>query len=155
MLWYTGQRVTKVRGYSRHATGRHYPETFWGVIEFEGGAIGVVETIWMLPDAGVMLDDAFQFIGSEGVASLQLHPGVFAILREGAYHLPDISYDPRVGGVARGALREELAYFCECVQWNREPQVITAVEARRAVRVILSLIESAESGRDIELTHGD
>lgn len=155
MLWYTGQKVTKVRGYARHATGRQHPETFWGVMEFEGGAIGVVETIWMLPDAGVMLDDAFQFIGSEGVASLQLHPGVFAILREGAYHLPDISYDPRVAGAARGALRDELAYFCECVQWNREPQVITAIEARRAVRVILSLIESAESGRDVELTHWD
>ena len=155
MLWYTGQRVRKVRGFCRHATGRKHPETFWGVIEFEGGAIGVVETIWMLPDAGVVLDDAFQFIGTGGVANLQLHPGTFAILRDDGYHLPDVSYDPRVGGVARGALRDELAYFCECVQSNQAPRVITAIEAMRAVRVILALIESAESERDVEITTWD
>ncbi len=155
MLWYTGQPVRKVRGFSRHATGRKHPETFWGVIEFEGGAIGVVETIWMLPDAGVMLDDAFQFIGTEGMANLQLHPGAFAILRDDGYHLPDVSYDPRVGGAARGALRDELSYFCECVQSNQAPQVITPIEAKRAVRVILALIESAESERDVEIAAWD
>jgi UDP-N-acetylglucosamine 3-dehydrogenase len=152
MLWYVGQPVRRVRGYARHATGRKHPETFWGVIEFEGGAIGVTETIWMLPDAGVFLDDAFQFIGTAGVANIQLHPGTFAILRESGYQIPDVSYDPRVGGAARGALRDELAYFCECVQTGRAPEVITAADAMRAVRVVLALIESAEAGRDIEIT---
>ncbi len=155
MLWYTGQPVRKVRGFSRRATGRKHPETFWGVIEFEGGAIGVVETIWMLPDAGVMLDDAFQFIGTEGVANLQLNPGAFAILRNDGYRLPDISYDPRVGGAARGALRDELSYFCECVQSNQAPLAITPFEAKRAVRVILALIESAELERDVEIAEWD
>jgi UDP-N-acetylglucosamine 3-dehydrogenase len=155
MLWYTGQPVKKVRGFSRHATGGKHPETFWGIIEFEGGAIGVVETIWMLPDGGVMLDDAFQYIGTKGVANLQLHPGAFAIMREDGYHLPDVSYDPRVGGVARGALRDELAYFCECVQSNQAPKVITAVEAKRAVRVILALIESGETGCDVSIEAWD
>jgi UDP-N-acetylglucosamine 3-dehydrogenase len=155
MLWYVGLPVRRVRGYSRHATGRKHPDTFWGVIEFEGGAIGVTETIWLLPEAGVMLDDAFQFIGTEGMANIQLHPGTFAILRESGYRLPDVSYDPRVGGAARGALRDELAYFCECVQENRPAEVITAEEARRAVRVVLALIESAEAGRDVEISDWD
>jgi UDP-N-acetylglucosamine 3-dehydrogenase len=155
MLWYTGQPVKRVRGYSRRATGRLHPETFWGVIEFGGGALGVVETIWLLPEAGVMLDDAFQFIGTAGVANLQLHPGALAILREDGYHVPDVSYDPRVGGAARGALRDELAYFCECVAANRPVEVITPVEAMRAVRVVLALIESAEAGRDVEVEHWD
>jgi UDP-N-acetylglucosamine 3-dehydrogenase len=156
MLWYVGQPVRCVRGYSRHATGRKHPETFWGIIEFEGGAIGVTETIWMLPsNAGVFLDDAFQFIGTAGVANLQLHPATFAILRESGYQIPDVSYDPRVGGAARGALRDELAYFCECVLLNRTPEVITAVAAKRAVRVVLALIESAEAGRDVEIGEWD
>jgi UDP-N-acetylglucosamine 3-dehydrogenase len=152
MLWYVGKPVRRVRGYARHATGRKHPETFWGIIEFEGGAIAVTETIWMLPDAGIFLDDAFQFIGTAGVANIQLHPGAFAILRDSGYQLPDVSYSPRIGGAARGALRDELAYFCECVQTNCPPTVITAVEARRAVRVILALIESAEAARDVEIS---
>lgn len=155
MLWYTDAPVVRVRGYARHATGRKHPETFWGIVEFDGGAIGVVETIWMLPDAGLMLDDAFQFIGTEGVANLQLHPSTFALLRSDGYHLPDVSYDPRVGGAARGALRDELAYFCECVAADRAPEVVTAVDAKRAVRVILALIESAETGRDVAIPKWD
>lgn len=155
MLWYTGRPVERVRGYSRRATGRQHPETFWGVIEFAGGAIGVVETIWLLPEAGVMLDDAFQFIGTAGMANLQLHPGALAILREDGYHVPDVSYDPRVGGMARGALRDELAYFCECVADDRLPEIITPIEAKRAVRVVLALIESAEAGRDVKIADWD
>jgi len=151
MLWYTGRPVRRVRGWARHATGREHPETFWGVLEFEGGALGVVETIWMLPDCGVMLDDAFQFIGTRGVANLQLHPGTFALLSEEGYRLPDVAYDPRVGGAARGALRDELAYFCECVAAGRPPQVITPEEARNAVEVVLALIESGREGREVEL----
>lgn len=156
MLWYVGQPVRRVRGYQRHATGGKYPETFWGIIEFEGGAIGVAETIWMMPThAGVFLDDAFQFIGTAGVANLQLHPATFVILRESGYEIPDVSYDPRVGDAAHGALRDELAYFCECVLLNRAPEVVTAVAAKRAVRVVLALIESAEAGRDVEIGEWD
>jgi len=52
-------------------------------------------------------------------------------------------------------LRDELSYFCECVQSNQAPQVITPIEAKRAVRVILALIESAESERDVEIAAWD
>ena len=46
MLWYTGQRVQKVRGFERRVLGPKHAEVFWGVMEFEGGALGVVETVW-------------------------------------------------------------------------------------------------------------
>ncbi len=60
MLWYTRRLVKRVRGYARHATGRQHPDTFWGFLEFAGDAVGVVETIWMLPDAGVMLEQSLR-----------------------------------------------------------------------------------------------
>lgn len=152
MLWYTGRRVQRVRGYNRYATGRSNPDTFWGVLEFEGGAIAVVETIWMLPEAaGIMLDDAFQLVGTRGVANIHLLPGAYNILRETGYHVPDFSYDPRVAKTARGALREELAYFCECVANGRPCTAITPAEAAQAVQVVLALIESAANGKDVEI----
>ena len=155
MLWYVNRPVQRVRGWGRHATGGRHPDTFWGVLEFEGGAIAVVETIWMLPQAGIGLDDAFQLVGTAGVANVQLVPGTFHLLRETGYEAPDVCYDPRVANSARGALREELAYFCDCVEDGREPEVITAVEAKRAVRVVLALIESAEQEADVEITEWD
>jgi predicted dehydrogenase len=156
MLWYTERPVRRVRGYGRRATGGRHPDTFWGVLEFEGGALGVVETIWLLPkQAGIGLDDAFQLIGESGTANIQLVPGSFNLLRETGYEAPDVCYDPRVANTARGALRDELAYFCDCVEDGRAPEVVTALEAKRAVRVVLALIESASRETDVEITEWD
>jgi predicted dehydrogenase len=156
MLWYTGDRVRSVRGFERSATGRKHADTFWGVIEFEGGSLGVVETIWLLPSAaGVGLDDSFQLIGDQGVANVSLVPGGLSFWRESGHEIPDVSYDPRVRGTARGALRDELAYFCDCVRMGEPPDIITPREAQNAVRVALALIESAKAGKDIAVTEWD
>jgi UDP-N-acetylglucosamine 3-dehydrogenase len=156
MLWYTGGRVERVRGYDRSATRGKHADTFWGVLEFAGGPIGIVETIWLLPEqAGILLDDAFQLIGDQGVANISFFPGGLSFWRDAGFEIPDISYDPRVGGAARGALRDELAYFCECVQQNCPPRQVTAREAKNAVRVSLALMESAARRQDVEISEWD
>jgi predicted dehydrogenase len=152
MLWYTGDRVARVRGYDRRATGRKHADTFWGVLEFAGGAIGVVETIWLLPKgAGIMLDDAFQLIGDQGVGNVSFFPGGLTFWREAGFEVPDTSYDPRARGAALGALRDELEHFCQCVRTRRRPDVIQPREAKNAVRVAMALMESARLERDIEI----
>ena len=151
MLWYVGQPVKRVRGYTRKVTTTKFPDVVWGVIEFEGGTIAVLETIWLLPDAGIMLDDAFQIVGDQGVANLSLFPGSLTFWREGGFEVPDTNYDPRVANSARGALRDELAYFCDCVLDGRKPEVITAIEARRNVQVALALIESADTDKEVTI----
>jgi UDP-N-acetylglucosamine 3-dehydrogenase len=156
MLWYTGARVERVRGYGRKAVAERHHDTFWGVLEFDNGAIGVVETIWLLPKAaGIILDDSFQLVGDKGIGNVRLEPGGLTFWRDNGAETPDFSYDPRVGGAAKGALRDELAYFCDCVLDSRAPEVITAVEAKRAVRVALALIESAAAGRDVTIGEWD
>jgi UDP-N-acetylglucosamine 3-dehydrogenase len=152
MLWYTQSKVTRVHGYGRSATGGIHHDTFWGIIEFESGAIGVVETIWLIPpSAGVMLDDALEVVGYRGVANVRLVPASLELWLEAGPETPDVGYDPRVSGAARGALREELAYFCDCVLDNRHPQVIRAEEAMAAVEIALALVESAKSEKAIEI----
>ncbi|MCC6862722.1 MAG: Gfo/Idh/MocA family oxidoreductase [Bryobacterales bacterium] len=152
MLWYTRDRIRRVRGYGRKATGSKHHDTFWGILEFENGALGVVETIWLLPEAcGIPLDDSLQVVGDRGVANVSLVPGSLTFWREGGYESPDVCYDPRVGGAAKGALRDELAYFCDCVRANRMPEIITPVEAKNAVRVSLALIESGYSDAPVDI----
>ncbi len=156
MLWYVGKPVRRVRGFARSVTGGEHPDTFWGVLEFEGGCIGVLETIWLLPKAaGIMLDDAFRVVGTRGVGDLHLTPGALSYWREDGYEVPDVSYDPRVMNSARGALREELSYFCDCVASGRAPEVNSGADGRRAVRVAQALIESAAAGVDVEIDDWD
>lgn len=153
MLWYIGQRVTRVRGYGRNVTGGPHHDVFWGVLEFEGGAIGVVETIWLLPTAaGITLDHALQVFGDRGVGNVNFVPGGLAFWREDGFEIPDISYEPRLRGAARGALRDELAYFCQCVRDRRQPEITTPLEAKNAVRLALALVESANTNRDVEIS---
>jgi UDP-N-acetylglucosamine 3-dehydrogenase len=151
MLWYSPGRVRRVRGYARRAGRGPNPDTFWGILEFDNGTLGVVETIWLAPDAGIVLDDSFRLVGKRGTASIALVPGALTLWRGSGFETPDICYDPRVAKSARGALREELMYFCDCVLDNRPPSVITGSEAKRAVKVALALVESAHSGRDVKV----
>jgi UDP-N-acetylglucosamine 3-dehydrogenase len=152
MLWYTGQRVKRVRGYGRKATGGPHHDVFWGVIEFEGGAIGVVQTIWLLPTAaGIALDHAFQVFGDKGAGNINFVPGGLTFWREDGFEVPDISYEPRIRGAAYGALRDELAYFCDCVRARCKPSIIRPVEAKNAVRIALALVESAYAEREIDI----
>ncbi|MCC6589875.1 MAG: Gfo/Idh/MocA family oxidoreductase [Bryobacterales bacterium] len=154
MLWYAQRPVTRVRGYGRQTAGPKHAETFWGVIEFgNDGPLGIVETIWLTPlEAGVPLDDAFSLVGSKAVARLQLHPSPLAFFRETGYEAPDLSYDPRVRNSAMGCLRDQMAHFCDCVLENRQSDVLNPMDAFRAVRVALALMESQLSGKDVQLT---
>jgi len=152
MLWYVGERVRRVRGFGRKATGRKHHDTFWGVLEFEGGSLGIVETIWLLPQkAGVLLDDAFQLVGDRSVGNISLYPGTLSFWRDDGFEIPDSGYEPRIRGAAIGALRDELMYFCECVRNHRQPEIITPREAKNAVRVALALVESGNRQCDIEI----
>jgi predicted dehydrogenase len=152
MLWYTQSRVTRVRGYGRSATGSVHHDTFWGVLEFESGAIGVVETIWLIPaPAGVMLDDALEVVGDAGVANIRLIPASLELWLDAGPQTPDVGYDPRVAASARGALREELSYFRDCVLDNQPPSIIKAEEAMAAVEIALALVESARLDKEIKI----
>ncbi len=156
MLWYVGKPVRRVRGFARSITGGVHPDTFWGVLEFETGAVGVIETIWLLPKAaGISLDDAFRVVGATGLGNLQLVPAALSFWREDGYEVPDVSYDPRVRNSARGALRDELSYLCDCVTEGRAPELNTGVDGRRALRVAQALIESAAAGADVEIQGWD
>jgi UDP-N-acetylglucosamine 3-dehydrogenase len=152
LLWCVGKRVVKVRGFGRRATQPNQYDTFWGVIEFEGGVIAVVETHSILPnEVGVGQDDAFQVIGDKGTGKLQLFPGGLSFWTDRGFELPDVGYDPRVMNSARGALRDELAYFVECIRTKNAPTINSGIDGRRAVQVAKALIESGDCERDIAI----
>jgi predicted dehydrogenase len=45
----------------------------------------------------------------------------------------------------------EISYFIDCVKTGKSPEVVTLEDARQAVRICLAVLDSAKTGRIIEL----
>lgn len=150
MLWYTGATVRRVRGYQVDLQKGGGADLSWGILEFEGGALGFVQTMWLLPDKLRLLDDGMQVITDSGVANINIHSGLDLWLEDGP-EIPDISYELRVRGSVFGALREELSYFALCVLRGVQPTVVTAEDGVESVRVACALVESATNNREVQI----
>jgi UDP-N-acetylglucosamine 3-dehydrogenase len=151
MLWYVGKKVKSARGYDVAVEKEKGPDLTWAVLRFEDGAVGVLETTWMLPDKTAFLDDFLQLVTTAGVANIDiLNSGLTLWLDDGA-EAPDVCYEPRLRGSVYGALREELSYFSLCALEGRKPTIVSAEDGVEALRVGLAVVESARADREVEV----
>lgn len=151
-LWYTQDRVVNVRAFTRNIQGGDNPDINWSFLEFAGGAVACIETHWLIPDqAGIMTNDAMQVIGSKAVADIHLVPSALNLWKEQGAESVNTTYDARFAGTLRGAIKEELGYFVDCVRRGEPPKVITPREAFEALKVTLALIQSAQEQHDVKL----
>lgn len=152
LLWYTGDRVSRVRAVQRNTANYPNPDATWALLEFCKGAVAYVENLWLNPDAGgIGTNDAMQVTGTRGIANIDFVNAGLSLWRETGYLAPDISHEPRVRGELFGALKEELAYFTRCVLENRPPELVSLDDALHGLQVALAIIESAEQEKDIVL----
>lgn len=151
MLWYTGKKVKSVRAYDVSVIPGKGADLTWAVLRFEGGALGVFETMWLLPDKTSFLDDYLQVVATSGVANLDMLNSGLLVCHEDGAEFPDVSYEPRMRGSAYGALREELTYFALCALQGQKPTILGPEDGVEALRVALAVIESARTDREIEV----
>jgi len=151
MLWFTGQKVKSVRGWTVSATLGEEADLFCAVLNFAGGAIGMLHTSWLLPDHAARLDDQLQVLTTDGGANIDVLNSGLSLWSNSGVESPDVTYEPRVNGYAQGALREQLAYFTQCCLEGRKPAIVSADDGVEAVKVSLALIQSAQENRPIEL----
>ena len=151
MLWYTGKKVKSVRAYDVSVDPGKGADLTWAVLRFEGGALGVLETMWLLPDKTPFLDDYLQVVTTSGVANLDILNSGLLVCHEDGAEVPDVSYEPRLRGSAYGALREELTYFALCVLQGQKPTILGPEDGVEALRVALAVVESARADCEIEV----
>jgi hypothetical protein len=130
-----------VRSWERNIAGGPTPDVFWGVVEFDTGVLGIIESTWLTPDpAGIPSDDILHLITDKGVASLDFARDGLSIWTESGYSIPDVTVAPRIRGRVEGALAAELSYFATCVQNHREPQVVRGEDALEGIRIAAARI---------------
>lgn len=152
MLWYSGAKVISAYAQSVNVRGKKNPDLGWTMFKFDNGATGVLEDVWYLPnETAFQIDERMEIIGTEG--SIHIHdtfPNYSVCTAEG-WKSPDTTYWPELHGRRSGALRDELAYFINCVFEGRPPSVITPEASMAAVVACLAAEQSAVTGEVVRL----
>ena len=152
MLWMAQNPIQTVYAQTLQVRNYKYPDMGWAMYRFESGAIGVIETIWCMPDnAPFRIDARMEVVGTEGAVYIDCGNAGLGVLHAEGFDRPDTAYWPVLSGKRVGALRNELGYFLDCVRNDKTPDMITPEESREAVRVICAAEESAETGEVVNL----
>jgi UDP-N-acetylglucosamine 3-dehydrogenase len=152
MLWFTGARPESVYAQEVHPGEHKYPDAGWAMMRLEGGAVGVVESVWCLPECTpFQIDARMEVIGTEGALYINCGEAGLEIHGPGGPRLPDTMYWPKMFGGRFGILRQELRYFADCVRDGRRPEHITPEESRTAVRLVTAATESSQTGKVVPL----
>ncbi len=152
MLWYTGDRIHSAYAQTLSVRDLPNPDLGWTMYRFAGGAIGVLENVWCLPQGTpYRIDERMEIVGTEGVITIQESGPSLSVCGKEGWRAPDTTYWPMDGTARGGALREELTYFARSIIGNRAPAITTLEESAEAVRACLAAEESAREGRVVEV----
>ena len=156
MLWFSGDTIISAYAQTVDWRGKKHPDLGWTMYRFAGGATGVLENVWCLPEkTAFQIDERMEIIGTEGSIHIhETHPN-FSVCDADGWHSPDTTYWPELHGQRAGALRDELAYFVRCVEAREAPAVITPRESMEAVRACLAAEESAATATIVHLADSD
>ena len=148
MFWFTESRAVTAYAQTVQVRDHAHPDLGQVMYRLENGASCILESVWCLPDTTpFQIDERLEIVGTEGSISIHdTHPNLMIVDKSGA-RCPDTTYWPMIHGKLRGALRDELAYFVNCIATGEAPTVITPEESREAVRACLAAEESAATGK--------
>lgn len=151
MLWFTGARPVSVFGQEVHPGPHKYPDAGWAMFRLDNGAVGVVESIWCLPESTpYQIDARMEIIGTEGAIYINCGESGLEIHDPAGPKMPDTMYWPKPAGKRFGILACELQYFADCVRRQQKPDRITPEESRTAVALVQAATESAQSGKVVQ-----
>jgi UDP-N-acetylglucosamine 3-dehydrogenase len=152
MLWMSGDKIETVYALTENVRGLRHPDIGWAMYRFAGGAIGVIENVWFLPEGTpFQIHEQLEIIGTEGAVYVHGSDMNLVIQSRGRIESPDTHYWPRMHGEPTGALRAEIAYFVDCVARGEQPTVVTPAEARQAVAALVAAERSAASGKVVKV----
>ncbi len=149
MLWYSGAKPKSVYAQSMN-TRPELPndDLAWAMFRLDSGAIAVIETIWCLPEnTPYAIDGRMEIVGTEGSIYIDNSGSNYAVLTKKGWSYPQSLYWPKIHGMRRGFLKDEVDYFLKCVAEGRKPDVITPEESKAVVAAIRTAEKSAKENK--------
>ncbi len=153
--WLFGREIRSVFARTHEgvlkAKGLDVKDLYVALVEFEGGAVGTFESLWILPDSRPnIVDSRMDLVFSEGTVSFDTISPAPQVATKDGFEMPyPLQYDDAFGRPV-GMVTESLRHFVECLAEGREP-ITTGEDGLRAVKVAAAILQSAEEGRPIEV----
>jgi predicted dehydrogenase len=123
------------------------------LLRFADGAIGSIETSWVLPPLQPEpLDPAFHVVGDRGGIFLEGSSQGLRIVTNDSYYHPDMTHWPTLPLGIGGALKGSLDAFLKAYLAG-EPPLVGLAQARRAQEVVAAMKRSIRGGVPVELPH--
>lgn len=148
ILWYMESPVKRAHGFCRNTLGLPNPDINWGVLEFENGALAVLQTTWLYPPQkheNLQWNAGIQIMGDRGVLEVRNDSDGFrANTEETGIALLDQSAWADLHGEARGAFGAMLRHFLACLRGEAAYAGATPRQALEAMRVAHLLIADSE-----------
>jgi len=155
--WYMQKKVVRVTCRRREGTlktmGADTPDLYLTILDFEDGAIAVIENTWLLPQSSpALIDHKQEIIGTKGTIYVDAtHCRAVEKYTEftlnGFPHpsFPDVFVAPQVHGRQLGLAIESICHFVECVRDNRPP-LATGEDGLLNTRILAAAEQSAANG---------
>jgi predicted dehydrogenase len=164
-LWFTQDKVSTV--YAQAVQKDIYrrfevPDCTWVMMKYAGGALGVVECGWALPNRWAQWEQPSDWppmagdiqasvIGTKGIAHCSLVPTSTYMVDTEGWKFPMVDYaGTPYYGKTRGAWKEEISYFLDCVSSNREP-LVNEKDGVASLEVAVAAMQSIETGKSVAL----
>ena len=154
MAWLADSPVTRVYAetISRRLADYGHDDSAMVMVRFDNGAIGVLETSWVMPSrlpAG--LDACLEVVGTGGAVFVDSSNHGLSIMDAEAYSKPDLTHWPVMLDRVGGDLAASLDHFIRSVRGGVVPEITLEI-ARHAQAMVDAAKRSAACHAPVELT---
>jgi predicted dehydrogenase len=159
VLWYLPSPVRRVYAQT-HATGSGdgVPNTLVATLTAEDGALAVLQSTWLVPDAAPItlagppagpldlwgtIDAQLEVVGTSQVGKVDLMSDGLSLWDDSGVRTPDTGLWPEVHGRVSGALSEEISHFLDCVRSGKQSPLVPPETGAAAVHLAEAIVRSS------------
>lgn len=153
MIYFNTSKPIKVYGESviKKCKEIGTEDAFAAIVKFEDGAVGTLDTSWVLPSTlHEPLGARFSIVGTKGGAEIEGSNHGLSLTTESEYVHPDLTHWPVINGRLEGDLRYSLDDFVNCVLHDQLP-TMSGREAMKSLELVFAIKESIQMGRPVLL----
>jgi predicted dehydrogenase len=151
LQWIGRSRICRVYAQQREQLGTGNEDALYAVLNFENGAIGMLDYSWAWPD-GLMngFRSAFEIVGTSSAAALDVTDQGLYFVDDAGTSGGDTHLWPEINGRIVGDLADELDHFVRATLAGT-PYLQHYREAYAAIPVLDALALSARTGNPVDV----